>query len=70
MNSCIKIPIYNIYLKSICLLDQKYNDIFIIYLKSIKSMISGNVINCCLASSALNSVLNLFQGNFLEKYSN
>jgi hypothetical protein len=52
-NSYIKIPIYSVYLKSICLWDQKYNYICIIYLKSIKSIISGNVINCCLASSAL-----------------
>ena len=27
--------------------------IYSVYLKSIKSIISGNVINCCLASSAL-----------------
>jgi hypothetical protein len=49
----IKIPIYSVYLKFICLWDQKYIYIFIIYLKSIKSIISENVINCCLASSAL-----------------
>ena len=52
-NSYIKIPIYSVYLKSICLWDQKYIYIFIIYLKSIKSTISENAINCCLASSAL-----------------
>ena len=49
----IKIPIYSLYLKSICLWDQKYIYIFIIYLKSIKSITSENVINCCLASSDL-----------------
>jgi hypothetical protein len=53
VNRSRQILLFKIYLSMRSEVRIKYNYIFIIYLKSIKSIISENVINCCLASSAL-----------------